>query len=96
MRFLSGVLSRCRGAVAVSVVIPCLNEADSIGQCVTAALRVLDEHGLDGEVVVVDNGSDDGSGVLARWPAPGSSTSRGAATAAPTSRASRRREATTS
>ena len=65
MRFLSGVLSRCRGAVAVSVVIPCLNEADSIGQCVTAALRVLDEHGLDGEVVVVDNGSDDGSAVLA-------------------------------
>ena len=54
------------GAVAVSVVIPCLNEADSIGQCVTAAQRVLDEHGLHGEVLVVDNGSDDGSGVLAR------------------------------
>ena len=54
------------GAVAVSVVIPCLNEADSIAQCVTAAQRVLDEHGLHGEVLVVDNGSDDGSGVLAR------------------------------
>lgn len=50
----------------MSVVIPCLNEAESIGQCVVAAQRVLDEHGLDGEVVVVDNGSDDGSGVLAR------------------------------
>ena len=50
----------------MSVVIPCLNEAESIGQCVNAAQRVLDEHGLDGEVVVVDNGSDDGSGVLAR------------------------------
>jgi glycosyltransferase involved in cell wall biosynthesis len=55
-----------RDAVRVSVVIPCLNEAESIGQCVTAAQRVLDEHGLEGEVVVVDNGSDDGSGVLAR------------------------------
>jgi glycosyltransferase involved in cell wall biosynthesis len=55
-----------REAVRVSVLIPCLNEAESIGQCVTAAQRVLDEHGLDGEVVVVDNGSDDGSGVLAR------------------------------
>src|SRR5256714_105149 len=53
------------GAVAVSVVIPCLNEADSIAQCVTAAQRVLDEYGLQGEVLVVDNGSDDGSGVLA-------------------------------
>jgi glycosyltransferase involved in cell wall biosynthesis len=47
-------------------VIPCLNEAASIGQCVNAAQRVLSEHGLDGEVVVVDNRSEDGSGVLAR------------------------------
>jgi hypothetical protein len=54
-----------RDAVRVSVVIPCLNEAESIGQCVSAARRVLDEHGLDGEVVVVDNGSDDGSGRIA-------------------------------
>jgi glycosyltransferase involved in cell wall biosynthesis len=53
-------------ALEVSVVIPCLNEAESIGQCVSAAKRVLDEHGLDGEVLVVDNGSDDGSGVIAR------------------------------
>jgi glycosyltransferase involved in cell wall biosynthesis len=55
-----------RDAVAVSVVIPCLNEAESIAQCVTAAQRVLDAHGLDGEVVVVDNGSEDGSSALAR------------------------------
>ncbi len=53
-------------AVDVSVVIPCLNEAESIGQCVTAAQHVLDEHSLHGEVVVVDNGSEDGSGTLAR------------------------------
>ncbi len=53
-------------AVHVSVVIPCLSEADSIAQCVTAARRVLDEHGLRGEVVVVDNASDDGSAELAR------------------------------
>ena len=54
-----------RDAVLLSVVIPCLNEAESIGQCVITARRVLDEHGLDGEVVVVDNGSNDGSGDLA-------------------------------
>lgn len=53
-------------AVAVSVLIPCLNEAESIVQCVTAAQQVLDEHDLDGEVIVVDNGSEDGSGTLAR------------------------------
>ena len=51
--------------VSVSVVIPCLNEADSIGQCVEAARRVLDEHALGGEVLVVDNGSEDGSATLA-------------------------------
>jgi glycosyltransferase involved in cell wall biosynthesis len=52
--------------LAVSVVIPCLNEAESIAQCVAIARRVLEENGFDGEVVVVDNGSNDGSGVLAR------------------------------
>jgi Glycosyl transferase family 2 len=49
----------------VSVVIPCLNEADSIEQSVTATLSALGKSGLAGEVLVVDNGSDDGSGELA-------------------------------
>jgi glycosyltransferase involved in cell wall biosynthesis len=50
----------------VSVVIPCLDEAETIVECVTSALAVLDESGLVGEVIVVDNGSIDGSGDLAR------------------------------
>jgi glycosyltransferase involved in cell wall biosynthesis len=50
----------------VSVVIPCLDEAETIAECVTSARTVLDENGLDGEVIVVDNGSTDGSGQLAR------------------------------
>jgi glycosyltransferase involved in cell wall biosynthesis len=50
----------------VSVVIPCLDEAETIAECVTRARAVLDECGLEGEVVVVDNGSTDGSGDLAR------------------------------
>jgi glycosyltransferase involved in cell wall biosynthesis len=49
----------------VSVVIPCLNEAETIEQCVHAARRALDEHGIPGEVLVVDNGSSDRSGELA-------------------------------
>src|SRR6478672_1519986 len=61
--------SGVRGTVEkprVSVVIPCLDEAETIAECVTSARTVLDESGLDGEVIVVDNGSTDGSGQLAR------------------------------
>jgi glycosyltransferase involved in cell wall biosynthesis len=50
----------------VSVVIPCLNEAETIGQCVSRALAALDSRQMIGEVIVVDNGSEDGSGELAR------------------------------
>jgi glycosyltransferase involved in cell wall biosynthesis len=50
----------------VSVVIPCLNEADNIQECVNRATRVLGESGLVGEVIVADNGSDDGSAELAK------------------------------
>src|SRR5947207_6282715 len=50
----------------VSVVIPCLNEAETIAECVTLSRGVLDKSGYDGEVIVVDNGSTDGSGDLAR------------------------------
>src|SRR3954465_11534928 len=49
----------------VSVVIPCYNESESIEGCVRSALAVLAEHEIDGEVVVADNDSDDGSGALA-------------------------------
>jgi hypothetical protein len=49
----------------VSVVIPCYNEAESIEACVRSALAVLAEYEIDGEVVVADNDSDDGSGRLA-------------------------------
>ena len=52
--------------VSVSVVIPCLNEAETIEQCVSSALRVFAEHGIEGEVIVADNGSEDGSAELAR------------------------------
>jgi glycosyltransferase involved in cell wall biosynthesis len=50
----------------VSVVIPCLNEAETIAECVTRARGVLEASELPGEVIVADNGSDDGSAELAR------------------------------
>jgi hypothetical protein len=49
----------------VSVVIPCLNEADNIEQCVRAARAALERMGVTGEVVVADNDSEDDSAALA-------------------------------
>jgi glycosyltransferase involved in cell wall biosynthesis len=49
----------------VSVVIPCLNEAENIEACVTAALAAIDGMGVVGEVVVADNDSEDDSARLA-------------------------------
>jgi hypothetical protein len=49
----------------VSVVMPCLNEAASVGQCVRQAREAMASGGLDGEVVVADNGSTDASAALA-------------------------------
>ena len=51
--------------VDVSVVIPCLNEANSIGICVEKAQKAFKDAGLRGEVVVTDNGSTDGSTQIA-------------------------------
>src|SRR5580704_14449415 len=47
--------------VEVSVVIPCLNEANSLGICIAKALSAFSSAGISGEVVVADNGSTDGS-----------------------------------
>ncbi len=52
-------------ALLVSVVIPCLNEAETIEACVLKARKAMDDAGIAGEVVVADNGSDDGSPELA-------------------------------
>jgi glycosyltransferase involved in cell wall biosynthesis len=52
-------------APLVSVVIPCLNEAQNIEECVAEARQALARMGVVGEVVVADNGSDDDSAWLA-------------------------------
>ncbi|PTL59890.1 glycosyltransferase family 2 protein [Paraconexibacter algicola] len=49
----------------VSVVIPCLNEEENIEACVTQALEAMERAGIDGEVVVADNASEDRSAELA-------------------------------
>lgn len=52
-------------SIDVSVVLPCLNEAASVGLVVRDALAAMSAAGLRGEVVVADNGSNDGSPALA-------------------------------
>jgi hypothetical protein len=48
-------------ALELSVVMPCLNEADTLAVCIEKAQRAMAEHGIAGEVVIADNGSTDGS-----------------------------------
>jgi glycosyltransferase involved in cell wall biosynthesis len=53
-------------AVEVSVVLPCLNERETVGICVAKAMAALQSAGIHGEVLVADNGSTDGSIELAQ------------------------------
>lgn len=50
----------------VSIVMPCLNEAESVGECVRLAQEGLRTAGVEGEILVADNGSSDGSREIAR------------------------------
>ncbi|MCX7824404.1 MAG: glycosyltransferase family 2 protein [Verrucomicrobiae bacterium] len=54
-----------RTEVELSIVMPCLNEAETLGRCVEKAQRSLAALKLSGEVVVADNGSTDGSQQIA-------------------------------
>lgn len=49
----------------LSIVMPCLNEAETIGACIEKAMRYLNQHHISGEVIVSDNGSTDGSIAIA-------------------------------
>jgi glycosyltransferase involved in cell wall biosynthesis len=49
------------GGPVVSVVMPCLNEEAAIGPCIEKIRRTFDAASIDGEIVVCDNGSTDGS-----------------------------------
>lgn len=49
----------------LSIVMPCLNEAETVGNCVLKAQYALDKLGVPGEIIVVDNGSRDDSDEIA-------------------------------
>ena len=48
-------------SVEVSVVMPCLNEAETLERCIRKAQRALHDSLINGEIIVADNGSTDGS-----------------------------------
>src|SRR5689334_13841352 len=54
------------GELELSVVMPCLNEERTLPVCIDKALTTMRKHGINGEVVIVDNGSTDRSVVIAR------------------------------
>lgn len=52
-------------AIELSIVMPCLNEAETLATCIDKARGFLDRHGIAGEIVIADNGSTDGSQEIA-------------------------------
>lgn len=58
---MSGAGERCE----LTILMPCLNEARTLGVCVAKARAFLDQSGVHGEILVADNGSTDGSQALA-------------------------------
>jgi glycosyltransferase involved in cell wall biosynthesis len=49
----------------LSIVMPCLNESETLATCIDKAMRFMEEHHIAGEVVIADNGSSDGSQAIA-------------------------------
>src|SRR5882672_7621038 len=50
----------------ITVLMPCLNEAETVGVCIKKALASIESLGVNGEVLIADNGSTDGSQELAQ------------------------------
>jgi glycosyltransferase involved in cell wall biosynthesis len=51
--------------ISITILMPCLNEVSSISICINKALGFLKKNDVDGEVLIADNGSSDGSQALA-------------------------------
>ena len=55
-----------REPIELSVIIPCLNEADTLETCIKKTQKAIRDNGIRGEVIVADNGSTDGSLKIAK------------------------------
>ncbi len=52
--------------VELSIVMPCLDEARTLGDCIAKARTFIENNGITGEIIIADNGSTDGSQQIAR------------------------------
>lgn len=59
------IADRAAAAIELSIVMPCLNEAETLALCLRKANAFLAQHDIVGEVIVADNGSTDGSQQIA-------------------------------
>ena len=59
-------MSEAQETVELSIVMPCLNEAETLEICIQKALKFLEQSQIKGEVIVADNGSTDGSQIIAQ------------------------------
>ena len=53
-------------SLELSIIMPCLNEAETLERCIVKARSFLERAGISGEVLIGDNGSTDGSQEIAR------------------------------
>jgi len=51
--------------VELTILMPCLNEAETLARCIETARAGLQRAGVRGEIIVADNGSTDGSQAIA-------------------------------
>ena len=52
--------------IKLSIVMPCLNEQETIEKCIVKAFTFLKNNNINGEIIIADNGSTDGSQVVAK------------------------------
>jgi cellulose synthase/poly-beta-1,6-N-acetylglucosamine synthase-like glycosyltransferase len=63
--YLASQASPTHDEVELSVVMPCLNEAETLRTCIAKAQNALHEGNIAGEIIIADNGSTDGSQAIA-------------------------------
>jgi len=54
-----------KNKIKITILMPCLNEKETLGICITKAKKWIDRYGIGAEVLVADNGSSDGSQEIA-------------------------------